>query len=55
MKEGEIMKFSKIISKGLAIGLLFSNISTSFASTLSEDGRYETFEGNNITIDNILE
>ena len=49
------MRFSKIISKSLAIGLLFNSMSTSFASTLSEDGRYETFEGNNITIDNILE
>ena len=49
------MKLKKLISKGLVIGLLFNSISTSFASTLSEDGRYETFEGNNITINDILE
>ena len=49
------MKFKKLISSSLAIGLLFNTTLTSFASTLSEDGRYETFEGNNIAIDNILE
>ena len=49
------MKFKKLISSSLAIGLLFNTTLTSFASVLSEDGRYETFEGSNITIDNILE
>ena len=45
----------KLISKSLIIGLLLNSTSTSFAGILSQDGRYETFEGNNITIDNILE
>ena len=45
----------RLISSSLAIGLIFSSLSTSFASMLSEDGRYETFEGSHITIDNILE
>ena len=45
----------KLISSSLALGLLFNTTSTSFAGILSEDGRYETFEGTNITVDNILE
>ena len=49
------MKLKKLISSSLALGLLFNSTSTSLASVLSEDGRYEIFEGNNITIDNILE
>ena len=50
------MKFKKIISTSLMTSILLSNINLpSHASILSEDGRYETFEGNNITIDNILE
>ena len=49
------MKLKKLISSSLAIGLIFNSTSASFAGILSEDGRYETFEGNNITIDNILE
>ena len=49
------MKFKKIISSGLALGLIFNNISVSLAGVISEDGRYETFEGNNIAIDNLLE
>ena len=49
------MKFKKLISSSLAIGLLFNTTLISFASVLSEDGRYETFEENNIAIDNILE
>ena len=50
------MKFSKIISKSLAIGLLLnSGLLNSFASTLSEDGRYETFKDTNITIEDTLE
>ncbi|MBQ8997177.1 MAG: hypothetical protein IJ086_00625 [Clostridium sp.] len=44
----------KFISSSLIIGLLFNNIS-SLASVLSEDSRYETFEGDSITINNILE
>ena len=45
----------KIISKGLVMGILFNNVGYSFANTEILDGRYETFEGNNITIDNVLE
>lgn len=45
----------KIISKSLALGLLLNSFLVSCAGILSEDGRYETFEGNNITIDNVLE
>ena len=48
------MKLRKFISSSLIVGLLFNNIS-SIASVLSEDGRYETFEGSNITINDILE
>lgn len=49
------MKLKSIISKTLVIGLLLNNGLTSLAGVLSEDGRYETFEGSSITIDNILE
>ena len=49
------MKLKKFISSSLVIGLLLNSTPASFAGILSEDGRYETFEGNNITIDNILE
>ena len=45
----------KFISSSLTMGLLFSSILPSFAGTLSEDGRYESFEGSNIAIDSILE
>ena len=48
------MRLRKFISSSLVVGLLFNNTS-SLASVLSEDGRYETFEGNDITIDNVLE
>lgn len=48
------MKLKKAISVALLYCLFINNIS-SFAGILSEDGRYETFEGNNVTIDNILE
>ena len=49
------MKIKKI-SKILTFGILLNSIPiNSFASILSEDTRYETFEGNNITIPNILE
>ena len=47
--------FKKIISRGLIVGLLFNNIGYSFANIKNLDARYETFEGNNITIDNVLE
>ena len=46
----------KSISKLLTIGVLLNSISfDSFANAISEYGRYETFEGSNITINNILE
>ena len=45
----------KFISSSLILGLLFNSIPPSFANVLSEDRRYETFEGNNIIIDNVLE
>ena len=44
----------KFISRTVIAGLLFSNIS-SVASVMSEDGRYESFEGDNIIIEDILE
>lgn len=37
------------------MGLLSNSSLPSYASILSENGRYEIFEGNNITIDNVLE
>ena len=47
---------TKTFSKILAFGILLNNVSiNSFAGILSEDGRYETFEGSNITINNVLE
>ena len=47
---------SKAFSKMLALGVLINSVPiNSFAGILSEDGRYETFEGSNITIPNILE
>ena len=55
MKEGEILKL-KSISRLLAFSIFIQNLNIlSFANSLSEDGRYETFEGSNIKIDNILE
>ena len=45
----------KFISNSLTIGLLLNTTLPSLASTLSEDGRYETFSGNDITVNNILE
>ena len=51
--KGSVTK--KFISSSLAMGLLFNTTLPSLASTLSEDGRYETLEDNNITIDNVLE
>ena len=49
------MKLRKFISSSLIVGLLLNNSLASLASNISEDGRYETFEGSNITIDNALE
>ena len=50
------MKFNKLIAKGLALGILLNSISiNSFANILSENERYETFKGNDITINNVLE
>ena len=46
----------KILSRLLAFGVLINSISiNSYAGTLSEDGRYETFTGNNITVNDVLE
>ena len=44
----------KFISSTLVTGILLNGTS-SLASVLSEDGRYEIFDGSDITIDNILE
>lgn len=49
------MKFKKLISNSLAIGLIFNNASISLASLLSEDGRYETFINDELKVENILE
>ena len=49
------MKVKKAISIILLSCLFINTATTSFAGVLSEDRRYETFEGNNINIDNILE
>ena len=45
----------KFISNSLTIGLLLNTTLPSLASTLSDDRRYESFEGNDIIIDNVLE
>ena len=44
----------KLISNTLIVGLIASNISVSQAGILSEDGRLESFEGSNITINNVI-
>ena len=50
------MKVNKFCSKALVLSILFSSISNiSMASSWSDDGRYETFEGNDIKINNVLE
>lgn len=50
------MKFKKQISKILVAGVLLNHLSIlSYAGTLSPDTRYETFEGDSIKIDNIIE
>ena len=46
----------KTLSKLLAFGILVNSMPiNSFAGILSEDNRYETFTGNNITVNDILE
>ena len=47
--------FKRIVSKGLILGLFFNNISYSFANIKNSNERYENFEGNDITINNVLE
>ena len=50
------MKRKNIIANILSIGLVLNSFNlNSFASTLSEDGRYETFKGDNIRINDIYE
>ena len=47
---------TKTFSKMLAFGILLNSIPiNSFAGILSEDGRYETFEGSDITVNEVLE
>ena len=47
---------TKTFSKILALGILINSMPiNSLAGILSEDGRYETFESSDITINNILE
>ena len=49
------MRF-KNINKLLSVGILLNSFNlNSFAGVLSKDGRYEYFEGNNITINDVLE
>ena len=46
----------KTLSRLLAFGVLINSISiNSYAGMISEDGRYETFTGNNITVNDVLE
>ena len=46
----------KTLSRILAFGVLINSVSiNSFAGILSEDGRYETFKGNSITVNDVLE
>lgn len=46
----------KSLSRLLAFGVLVNSISiNSFAGILSEDSRYETFTGNNMTVNDVLE
>ena len=50
------MKIKKHIAKLLLVGMLANNFSVlSNAGTLSPDTRYETFEGDFIEIDDVLE
>ena len=45
------MRFKKMVSKSLAAILFLNTGMTSFAGTLSEGGRYETLEGERVTIE----
>ena len=49
------MEVKKTISTMLLSCLFINNVVSSFAGALSDDGRYETFEGSNITVNDILE
>ena len=49
------MKVKKAISIMLLSCLFINNVVSSFAGALSDDERYETFEGSNITVNDILE
>lgn len=50
------MKFRQLVSKLLVAGVCISNTGiNSLAGVLSEDGRYETFEGNSILIKDVYE
>ena len=49
------MKVKKSILIAFISCLFINNVTLSFAGTLSEDGRYETFKESNITINDILE
>ena len=44
------MRFKKIVSKSLVAILFFNTGMTSFAGSLLKDGRYETLEGESVTI-----
>ena len=47
---------TKTFSKMLVLGVLINSVPiNSFAGMLSDDGRYETFKGSNITINDVLE
>ena len=50
------MKLENLSKKMFAVIFLFSNISfNSLAGTLPEDDRYESFEGDNIVVSDIIE
>ena len=52
------LRLKRFVSSSLALGILFNNILTpfnSFAGVLSDNARYEAFEGSNLVIDDILE
>ena len=52
------MRLKRFISSSLVLGILLNSVLSpisSFAGVLSEDGRYETFQEDNMTINNILE
>ena len=49
------MKINKLITKGLTLGLLFNSISISSYANIEISERYQTLEGEFITIDNSIE